>query len=291
MVYLILSVLCSVSVSILLKYVRTKNIGLKQIVGVNYIIACVLCALLLNPTFNNWHETILPDLWVFGLLGMLLPTIFVIMGKAEQNAGIVKADAAQRLSLFIPVLAAFTLFGEAIKINHVIGLVLAFTALACILKKNVTHNFQPTTNLDIRYLLGVWLGYGVIDILFKQLSKLNGTGSNLLIVFSLAGLITWSYLLIKRVCVTRQDITFGIILGCLNFCNILFYIQAHKSYSNTPTLVFAGMNMGVIVLGTLMGAAIFKEKISLINAFGLVLALLALTCLYFWDKLIWLIGS
>ena len=74
-------------------------------------------------------------------------------------------------------------------------------------------------------------------------------------------------------------------LGSLNFANILFYIRAHQAYSSNPTLVFAGMNIGVIVLGTLVGALAFKEKISTINAAGIVLAVCAIACLFYWPQL------
>ena len=53
----------------------------------------------------------------------------------------------------------------------------------------------------------------------------------------------------------------GIILGVLNFFNILFYIKAHQSFGQNPTLVFAGMNIGVICLGTITGAFFLQRKI------------------------------
>jgi len=109
MIYLLISILASVSVSVLLKIARQKQIGLAQAIGVNYAVATLLTAALLEPNFTNWQQTLLPHAWLFGLLGVLLPSVFVIMGKAGQHAGIVKSDAAQRLSLFLPVLAAFAL--------------------------------------------------------------------------------------------------------------------------------------------------------------------------------------
>ena len=35
-----------------------------------------------------------------------------------------------------------------------------------------------------------------------------------------------------------------------------------------PALVFASMNMGVIILGTLVGAGLFKEKLTRSNVLG-----------------------
>jgi hypothetical protein len=44
-----------------------------------------------------------------------------------------------------------------------------------------------------------------------------------------------------------------------NFGNILFYLKAHQAFADNPSTVFAAMNMGVIILGSL-GILVFKEK-------------------------------
>ena len=41
------------------------------------------------------------------------------------------------------------------------------------------------------------------------------------------------------------------------------------------------MNMGVIVLGTLAGAFVFRERVNPLNWAGIVLALSAIACLYY----------
>ncbi|MEG0850051.1 MAG: EamA/RhaT family transporter, partial [Flavobacterium sp.] len=61
-----------------------------------------------------------------------------------------------------------------------------------------------------------------------------------------------------------------------NFGNILFYLKAHKAFAENPSTVFAGMNMGVIILGSLVGLFFFKEKLSKINIIGLLLALVSI---------------
>jgi drug/metabolite transporter (DMT)-like permease len=68
-------------------------------------------------------------------LGILLPTIFLILAASIQQVGIVKTDTAQRMSLFIPILAAWLLFGESFSVLKVSALVIAFPALLCILNK------------------------------------------------------------------------------------------------------------------------------------------------------------
>src|SRR6185312_5361900 len=46
-----------------------------------------------------------------------------------------------------------------------------------------------------------------------------------------------------------------------------------------PALVFASMNLGVVVLGALTGVLLFRERLSRINLAGLGLALLAIALL------------
>ena len=110
-------------------------------------------------------------------------------------------------------------------------------------------------------LIGVWFGYGTIDILFKQVAKSGGAfPTTLFIAFSLAACVMFLYLFLKRTQWTVPSFIGGIILGVLNFFNILFYIKAHQSFGQNPTLVFAGMNIGVICLGTITGAFFLQRK-------------------------------
>lgn len=266
MIYLLASILCSVSVSVLLKLARKNKIDVAQAVAVNYIVAVALTAWVLKPDLSN-PKAFLPTWWLFGALGVLLPSVFVIMGKAVDAAGIVKSDAAQRLSLILPIISAFVIFGEALTEGRLIGIALAFVALFCLLWKADGGKKSGGLGTQIMLLAGVWAGYGIIDILFKQLAK-SGTAfsGNLLVAFSLAGILMFGYLFSQSTKWTKEGIIGGIVLGGLNFANIVTYITAHQMMKDNPTLVFAGMNIGVIVLGTLVGAMAFKEKISSINA-------------------------
>ena len=286
---LIIAVLCSVAVSVLLKVARKRHIEIQQAIAFNYIVALSLSWFLLKPDFKGLEFTDFiaqsENTPIFLALGILLPSVFIIMSKAVEFAGIVRSDAAQRLSLFLPILAAFLIFHEILSQSKVVGIVLAFIGLFCLLSK---PNEQSVVDFrGVLGLVGVWFGYGIIDILFKQVAKSGGAfPTTLFIAFSLAACIMFIYLLFKRTQWNVANFIGGIILGGLNFFNILFYIKAHQSFGANPTLVFAGMNIGVICLGTITGALIFKEKISKINWLGIVFSLCAIFCLYYLDKIL-----
>lgn len=290
---LIISISCSVAVSVLLKVARRQNIHIGQAIAVNYVAATALCLFILRPDLASMLNPSTPWL-VLIALGILLPVIFLAMAGAVRHAGIVLSDAAQRLSLFIPLIAAFVLFGEALSGSKLSGIALALTALICLLMRPRTHKQtnadtssqhtsidEPSTSaLTIALLLCVWLGYGVIDILFKQLAKSGAAFANSLIVaFILAGILIFLYLLTQRTTWTLRNVMAGLILGLLNFGNIYFYIRAHQVFPQNPTLVFSAMNIGVISAGTIVGAGFFKEKLSWLNMSGIVLAITAILVL------------
>src|SRR3546814_13617951 len=105
---LIVSIACSVAVSGLLKIARRENLQIDQAIAVNYVVAAGLCLLVLRPQPAALLNPSTPW-WILITLGVLLPTIFLAMAGAVRHAGIVLSDAAPRLSLFIPLIAAFLL--------------------------------------------------------------------------------------------------------------------------------------------------------------------------------------
>lgn len=284
MLNLINAIIASVTVSVFLKVARRLNIHIGQAIAINYLAAITLTYFILKPNFanqsigqifaDNQHSVI------FLALGILLPLVFIIMAKAIEYAGIVRSDAAQRLSLFLPIIASFAIFGEQLTNYKLMSLIIAFIALFCLLYKKESSTKSMGAKGGIVLLL-VWLGYGVIDIMFKQMAKLGGQFTiTLFVAFCLAACVMLIYLLLRRTHWTGRSMLAGIVLGCLNFVNIYFYIRAHQTLSNDPTTVFTGMNIGVISLGALVGILVFKEKISRINFIGIVLGIISIITLY-----------
>lgn len=277
LVFLAVSVVCSVTVGALLKVWRARGIDVRQAILVNYVVAIVLCMVLLSPQWDKLAHSAYS--WgLFAALGVLLPSIFMALAQSVSHAGIVRTDAAQRLSLIIPLLAAFTLFDEALDVRKTAGVVLAFAALACLLLRPAAHSSTSARHgYYWAWPLVVLGGYGVIDILFKQISRAGTAFSTgLLVAFGMALVVMLVYLMVRKASWNRLSLLAGVPLGALNFTNIYTYIRAHQSLPDSPALVFASMNMGVIVLGTLVGAVVFRERLRGINWLGIALALLTI---------------
>lgn len=275
MLFLVLSILCSVTVGVIFKITRKYNADPIQIIAFNYIMAILLCYFTFSPDLHVVHSD---APWnIYTAIGILLPVVFLFLFASIKHMGIVKTDAAQRLSLFIPIIAAWLIFKEEFNSYKVIGLIIGFAALLFILKKQSGNEKN-----DWIYPAAVFLGFGIIDILFKQIALFTALPytTSLFIVFDISLavslLVVVYHVVIKKVKLNSINILFGSLVGIFNFGNILFYLKAHKAFAENPSTVFAGMNMGVIVLGSLIGLFFFKEKLSKINALGLVLALIAI---------------
>jgi len=277
MIFIVLSILCSVTVAILLKLAKRYRINIIQAVTVNYLIAAALCAFFFKPEIRQINAT---APWpIFIALAVLLPSVFLFLAASVKNLGIVKTDIAQRLSLFIPILAAYFIFNENFNELKIVGIIFGFAAIILTLLRKTDR----TSSGSWVYPVTVFIGFGVIDVLFKQIAlyKALPYTTSLFTVFVLS-LISSSIIVSVMVFTGKtklQLVNFacGLILGVFNFGNILFYMKAHKALSQNPSTVFAAMNFGVIIVGTLIGVIAFKEKLSKWNYLGIILALLAVT--------------
>ncbi len=275
MLFLILSVICSVTVGILFKIARKYTINHTQIVAWNYVFAMLFCYATFSPDITKVNAT--APWGLYAVIGFLLPLIFLFLASSIKHMGIVKTDAAQRLSLFIPIIAAWLIFNEQFSVLKIVAFVVAVPALLLILSKNTKN-----TATKWIYPALVLIGFGVIDILFKQISSFTSLPytTSLFIIFGIALTIMIAVVayevILKKIVLKTNNLVFGALVGIFNFGNILFYLKAHQDFSESPSTVFAGMNLGVIVIGSLVGVLIFKEKLSKLNFLGLSLALVAI---------------
>lgn len=282
MLYIIISICCNITVGVLFKLARRYKISAEQAIVWNYLTAILLSWFFFKPSLSETMQSPSP---IYLVLGILLPLMFVVIARSIRYTGIVRTDVAQRLSLFIPIIAAYFLFREVFSINRISGIALGFLAITC----SIPWQKEGTTKRSGSwfYPVTVFIGMGIIDILFKQIAQNKSMPytSSLFVVFLLAFVLSASVLLYfflsKRMTFEWINLLCGIILGLFNFGNILFYLKAHQALAATPSVVFSSMNIGVIILGSLVGLLIFKEKLSKLNYAGIALAIISILIISF----------
>lgn len=278
MIYIFLSICCNITVAVLFKLAKRYHINTTQAIVWNYAIALVLSGLIFRPQLPAMFAA---PVELYSILGLLLPAMFVVIAGSVRNTGIVRTDVAQRLSLFIPVIAAYAVFGESFTSIKTAGIILGFTAILCSIPWKKSPDAAPGSKSAWLYLLTVFIGMGVIDVLFKKIAThpVPFTASLFIIyllAFGVSVLVLSVMFATGRMKFEWINVLCGFILGIFNFGNILFYLKAHQVLAATPSIVFSSMNIGVIILGSLVGVIIFKEKLSRLNYFGIALAIVAI---------------
>lgn len=280
MSFVLFSILCSVLVSIILKLARRYQINTTQIIAWNYPAALVLNVLFYKPdiqaiSFNAGNTSL------YLALGFLLPALFLAIAASIRFTGIVRTDVAQRVSIFIPLIAAFALFNETATARSLIGIAVGLLAIFFSIHWSAGKNTNQKKNTWI-YPLIIFLGMGLVDILFKQVAQHKEVpySTSVFFIFLIALIISFVYIGIM-ICTGKEKFSlaslfWGIGLGVFNFGNILFYMKAHRAIPDNPSIVFSAMNIGVIALGAIVGLFIFKEKLSTLNKVGILLAILSI---------------
>ena len=262
----------------MLKLAKRYSIHVFQAVTWNYSIAIILTWVFLKPQLSNLSKA---PFYSYGILGFLLPCLFIVIAASIRFTGIIRTDTAQRLSLIIPLMAAFYFFNEQLTGYKVAGIVIGIIAIILLLFKPNDQRKNAFTTSAWLYPLVVFLGFGVVDVMFRQLAVIKEISfpTSLFAVYVIAFVLSLVGLIyirvIKKQRIYWSHIGFGWILGVANFGNILFYVLAHKALAKSPSVVFTAMNIGVITFGTLAGTLIFKEKTSIFNRVGIILAITA----------------
>jgi drug/metabolite transporter (DMT)-like permease len=279
MLFVLISVICSVTVSVIIKLARRYSISVTQMIAWNYPVAVMLNYLFYKPQVNfqalndgNWK--------IYLLLGLLLPSIFLAIAASIRYTGIVRTEIAQRISILIPLIAAFLIFHENPTTQSTIGIAVGIAAVICSFNWKADNKREGGYKYWL-YPLIIFFGMGLIDVLFKQVAQLETAYTTsiffiFLIALTLSFLYIFGRVLSKKEKLSVSSAIWGISLGLFNFGNILFYMKAHKAIPDNPSVVFTAMNIGVIALGALIGILIFKEKLSKLNKIAILLAVLSI---------------
>ncbi|MBD9479165.1 EamA family transporter [Pseudoxanthomonas sp. PXM02] len=282
MPYLLSSVVCSVLVSVLLKLMQRRGIDTAQGITWNYLAASLLCFSLLDPPLASLASPHAP--WpALALLAVLLPGIFLALSASVRAAGIVRTDIAQRMSLVLSLLAAFLWFGEQANAQRLTGLALGLLAIVLLVLRPRDASAKAERGWTGWALpLLVLIGYASVDVLLKHIAA-AGTpfAASLQVAFVAAFVVMMGVQLVRHArggpALTLPALGTGLLLGALNFCNILFYVKAHRALPDNPAVVFSTMNIGVVLLGTLAGTLLFRERLSRMNMLAIPLAIMAIS--------------
>ncbi len=288
MMALLLSILCSVALLVNFRLHPRWQIDTFQAIVFNYPV-CFLTGLAFLPAGQHFQLQQHESTYYAFLLGVGFVLTFLLSGVSTQKMGMTATSLANNISLVVPVTVSLLFWGKSKDFDgfNYMGLGMALVAVVLsTLKKEANNSSERSKEWFLP--VGVFVMYGITNTSFNYLNAQYVTKSGATIPFTLTillgsmlfGSIFWSIRLWKKQLKWHwKNVVAAIPLGIPNFLSFLYLLKALDVYDNNGAYVLPLYNIGVILGSSLVGVLIFKEKLSLVNWFGLLLAVLAIVLL------------
>lgn len=280
--YLLLSICASTLIFVIFKVVGKRNINTLQTIVINYFTAFTYGILSYDAPIIV--SDIIQSKWFFGAIGLgfLFIAIFNVMALTAQRNGLSVASVASKMSVVIPIIFGLFFYNESLGWQKALGIVLALLAVYLASYKAKTDQRFSIKTLWLPIIL--FLGSGTIDTSIKYIETTyladNGIPIFSATIFFIAGVIGIGLLSAKAI---QKQFTFdpksivsGVILGVVNYYSIYTLLKALNAENFESSIIFTVNNVAIVMLTTLIGLLLFKERLLTKNWIGIGIAVLSI---------------
>ncbi len=282
MIALALSIFSSTMIFVVFKLFSKFKINTLHAIIVNYITACFCGVYFQQNTVDisaipsyNWFPFAL-------VLGVLFITVFNLMAITTQRSGLSVVSVATKMSVVIPILFGLLYYKESLGFFKTSGILLALVSvyLASVKTKDGLK-IKPS---NIIFPVLVFIGSGTIDTTLKYLEGEYIAKNDIPIfsatIYAMAAVIGFFILMYQAVKgkfkFQFKNILGGIALGIPNYFSVYFLVKALRSDIYDSSGIFTLNNVLIVMLSTIIGILLFKEKLLLKNWIGILLAVLSI---------------
>ncbi|MBR3768074.1 MAG: EamA family transporter [Clostridia bacterium] len=276
MILLLLAILSSSMISIIMRISSDKISANLSMLTVNYLICSFLGAVyasfdILPVKTLGFNVTLLLGL----LSGLLYLISFMLLQLNTRKNGIVLSSIFMKLGLLVPMVISVLFFREIPTIIQIAGFIIAIGAIILINIKKESN----VKNFGVGLILLLLMG-GSADAMSKVFERLGtATLSNqyLFYTFASAFILCLVLAIIKKEHPGKRELFFGFLIGIPNFFSSKFLLGALGTLP--AVVVYPTFCVATMLVVSLTGAFIFKEKLTKLQWFALILIILSLAML------------
>jgi drug/metabolite transporter (DMT)-like permease len=296
LIWLLPAALSSIAIALILKVNEGRGGNRILIAGANYLVASAISFVLLaahvGPAADSTAGAVTPVLGGLArpeaatlILGAAAGVVYVL-GFLLLMASIARLPLAvpvtiARLSVVLPVALSIVLWAEKPELFQWIGIALGLVAIALFGMSFSGSGGLPRANARSWPLIGaLFIVLGCGDTLLKAFRETAPDADRLtftFVLFTVAAAFTWLLVLARRVRFDANTFGLGVLLGVPNLFSTVFTLRALRSVP--ASIAFPFINLTVIAGSTLLGLAVWRERLRRMSMLGLLVAALAIVFL------------
>ena len=276
MFFLILAILSSAMVSIVMRLSTDKISANLSMLATNYFVCSLLGAVyggfkLVVPQVDGFSVTV----WLGLLSGVLYLAGLVMFQTNTRTKGIVLSSVFMKLGLLVPIVASVLLFHEIPTHSQMAGFCIAVVAIVLINLKKDGNGRGFGFGLIVMLLLSG--GADVMAKVFDVFGPAQLSALYLFYTFATAFVLCVVLVVHKKERPGFQELLYGTLIGIPNFFSAKFLLGALQDIA--AVIVYPVYSVATMLIVTLTGVAVFRERLSKVQWAALAAIIAALILL------------
>jgi len=276
MLYLLLAIVSSAMVSVIMRLSSEKVSGNVGMLAVNY-----LMCLAMAWAYAGWDGFLpcghgAPAAVLMGAVnGCFYLAGFLLLQTGVKKYGVVLSSVFMKLGLLVPIVVSVAVFGEKPALLQAVGFCLAVAAIVLINYRGDGGEMRFRAGLLLLLLAG---GSGdAMSKVFEEVGDAALSEQFLLYTFA-AALVLCAVLMLRRgQRPGKWEVLFGLLIGIPNYFSARFLL---RSLETLPAVIaYPTFSVGTILVITITGLWLFRERLSRRQWLAVAIILLALVLL------------
>lgn len=286
MTYLLLAILGSGVIPVIFRAFQGWRVNLYWAIPINYLTCVFIGALFAGRSLQLPVLTSQPWIGLAAVQGFLLAVNFFLLAHTAQRAGVAIAALASRLSVAIPSVLAFVLYGDSLTPVKIAGLMAALVALYLCTAPDKNRDGLSAKLFHLLPLL-VFLTFGCYFTILKYLQAYYLDQASyhayVMLGFVFAFLSSLTIGLGKGL-ISASDfrtvhVVSGLGLGSINYFTVYALVRVLALQGWESSQLFPIYSVGVVAVSTVLAFICFRERLSRQKLTGLLVGLVAVALL------------
>lgn len=286
MLFLILAILGSGVIPVIFRAFEGWRINLFWAIPINYMTCVVIGNFLAGDSLRVGELIAQPWMGLAALQGFLLAVNFFLLAHTAQRAGVAIAALASRLSVAIPSVLAFVLYGDSLSMTKVIGLLAALAALYLCTAPEKSSGNLGTRLFQLMPLL-VFVTFGCYFTILKYLQTYyldHATYHGYVMSGFSFALVTAVAIGAGKGMLSPKDfralhVVAGLGLGVINYIAVYALLRVLALQGWESSQLYPIYSVGVVAVSAVLAILFFREKLSRQRTIGLAVGILAVALL------------